>query len=178
MWYYLRISIIALSSGYSVIKVQAKRYNRIHTSVLRVPYEDNEFPLEINACIHAKNLQTLMIEIYTSINHLSQSLVRKFHEKECVEYNLSLCKLPTIRSTSFGLESLSFRGSFLWNTHDDSVKNEPTLLAFKNKMQNWSGKEWSCRICRELVTLGCDILYIVIWFFCIVKSWFSIKLLL
>ena len=85
-----------------------KEINRIHTSVPRVPYEDYEFPLEIlltrsgNACIHMKNLQTLMIEIYTSINHLSQSLVRKFHEKECVENNLSLCKLPTIRSTSFG----------------------------------------------------------------------------
>ena len=54
------------------------------------------------------------------------------------KYNLrtkNLCKLPTIRSTSFDLESLSFRGSFLWNTLDDSIKSEPTLLAFKNKIK-------------------------------------------
>ena len=60
------------------------------------------------------------------------------HEKKCVEYNLrtkSLCKLPTIKSTSFGLESLSFRGSFLLNTLDDSIKNEPTLLALKNEIR-------------------------------------------
>ena len=82
-----------------------------------------------------------MIEIYKSINHLSPSLVWEFHEKKCVEYNLrtkNFVKLPTIKSTSFGLESLSFRGSFLWNTLDDSIKNEPTLLAFKNKIKMWS----------------------------------------
>jgi len=47
----------------------------------------------------------------------------------------NLCKLPTIRSTSLGLEALSFRGSFLWNTLDDSIQNESTLLAFKNDIK-------------------------------------------
>ena len=50
-----------------------------------------------SVCIHAKNLQKLMIEIYKSMNHLSPSPVWEFHEKKCVEYNLmtkNLCKLP------------------------------------------------------------------------------------
>ena len=54
-----------------------------------------------------------MIEICKSINHLSPSLVWEFHEKKCVDYNLRTKKplqLPTIGSTSFGLESLSIRG--------------------------------------------------------------------
>ena len=75
-----------------------------------------------------------MIEIYKSINHLSPSLVWEFHETKCIEYNLrikTLCKLPTIRSTNFGMESVSFRGSFLWNTLDDSIKNELTLLVLR-----------------------------------------------
>ena len=80
-------------------------------------YEGYECPFEIlltrsgSACIYAKNLHQLMIEIYKSTNHLSPSLVREFHEKKCVEYNLrrkNLCKLPTIKSTSFGVESQSF----------------------------------------------------------------------
>ena len=84
--------------------------------------ENYECPFEIvlncsgSVCIHAKNLQNLMIEIYMSINHVRSSFVWVFHGKKCVEYKLrtkSLCKLPTIRSTSFGLESLYFRGSFL-----------------------------------------------------------------
>ena len=116
-------------------KGASKEINRTHKRVLRMLYEDYKFPFEIlltrsgSVCIHAKNLQKLLIEIYKSINHLSPSLVWEFHEKKCVEYNLrteNLCKLPTIKSTSFGLESLSFRGSFLWNTLDGSIKNELT----------------------------------------------------
>ena len=98
------------------------------------------------------NFVTNFYEILTgSTNHLSPSFVWEFHEKKHVECDLrtkNLCKLPTIRSTNFGLESLSFRGSFLWNTLDDSIKNEQTLLAFKKKIKNWSGKECTCRICR------------------------------
>ena len=58
------------------------------------------------------------------------------HEKKCVDSNLrtkNLCKLPTAKTKSFGLESLYFRGTFLWNTLDNSINNEPTLLVFKNK---------------------------------------------
>ena len=83
-----------------------KEINSTHKRVLRMLFEDYECPFEIlltrsgSACIHAKNLQKLMIEIYQSINHLSPSLVWEFHEKKCVEYNLrtkNLCKLPTIK---------------------------------------------------------------------------------
>ena len=45
---------------------------------------------------------------------LNRGFVWEFHEKKHVEYNLrtkNLCKLPIIRGTSFGLESLSFRGA-------------------------------------------------------------------
>ena len=41
-----------------------------------------------------------------------------------------------------------FRESFLWSTLDDSMKNEPIVLAFKNKIKSWSGKEYTCSIWR------------------------------
>ena len=129
-------------------------------------YEDYESSFEMlltrsgSVCIHVRNLQKLMIESYKSKNHLSPSLVWEFHEKKHVEYNLRtkiLCKLPPIRSTSFGLESLSFRWSFLWNTLNGSIKNGQELLAFKKKIKNWSGKECTCWICRYLTT------YYIVW---------------
>ena len=97
-------------------------------------------------CIHAKNWQRLLIEIYKSINYLRSSFVWKFHEKKCVEYNLrteNLCK----SLQDLGWNHCLFKGSFLWNTVDGSIRNEPTLLAFKNKIENWSGKQCTCRIC-------------------------------
>ena len=135
-----------------------KEIDRTHNCVLRMLYEDYECSLEIllassgSVCVHVKNLQKLMTEIYKSTNHLSPSLVWDFHEKKHVEYNLRtknlFCRLPKIRSTSFGLELPSLRGSFLWNTLDESIKNEETFLAFKKKTKTWSGKECTCRIFR------------------------------
>ena len=43
----------------------------------------------------------------------------------------NLGKLPQIETQGYGQESLSFRGSLLWNTLDDNDKNEPTCLLSK-----------------------------------------------
>ena len=79
-----------------------------------------------------------MTEIYKSMNYLNPLLVLEFHEKKHVTYNLrtkNLCKLPQTKTEGFGQESLSFRGSCVWNTLNDSVKNEPALLAFKKRIK-------------------------------------------
>ena len=78
-----------------------------------------------------------MTEILKSMIYLSHPLVCEFHEKKHVAYNLriqNLCKLPSIKTTNFGLESLSLGGSFLWNTLDDSINHEPTLSFFKKRI--------------------------------------------
>ena len=75
-----------------------------------------------------------MTEIYKSMNQLNPSLVWEFHEKKHVTYDLrikNLCKLPQIKTQGYGQESLTFGWSFLWNTLDDTIKNQPTLTAFK-----------------------------------------------
>ena len=54
---------------------------------------------------------------------------------------------------------------FLWNTLDDSIKNEPTLQAFKHKIKMWSGKECICRSIYIFVFFVYDILHIVLLFF-------------
>ena len=38
---------------------------------------------------------------------------------------------------NFGLDSLFFRGSFLWNTLDDSIKGGKTLACFQKKICKW-----------------------------------------
>ena len=87
---------------------------------------------------YLKNLQRLMTEIFKSVNHLNPQLAWEFRGKKHGEYNLriqNLCKLPSIKTTNFGLESLSLGGSLLWNTLDDSMKRKPTLACFEAKNQ-------------------------------------------
>ena len=111
-----------------------KEIDRTHKHALRILYKDYESRLETLLArsgsnsidsIHIKDLQKLMTETYKYMNHLNPSIVWEFHEKKPITFNLriqNLCKLPTIKTLGFGLDSLPFRGSFLWNTLDDSIK--------------------------------------------------------
>ena len=130
-----------------------KEIDRTHKRALRILYKEYECPFQtlLSFCIHVRNLQKLMTEIYKSMNHLNPSLIWEFHEKKHVSYNLriqDLCKLPQIKTQGYGQESVSFRGSLLWNTLDDSVKNEPTLSAFKKRIKDWAGDSCTYKICR------------------------------
>ena len=94
-----------------------------------------------------------MTEISKSMNHLNPSLVWEFHEKKYVTYGLriqNICKMPRIKTQGYGQESLAFEGRItgLWDTLDDTIKNQPTLAAFKKRIKNWAGNKCTFKICR------------------------------
>ena len=59
-------------------------------------------------------------------------------------------KLPKAKKMSYGVESVSFSGGFLWNNLDDSIKQEPTLAHFKNRIKSLAGDQSTCRICQKV----------------------------
>ena len=48
----------------------------------------------------------------------------------------ALCRLPSAQSHRYGLNSLSFRGSLLWNALEDELKRAETLRSFKRGSKN------------------------------------------
>ena len=73
----------------------------------------------------------------------------EFFVKKDAQYNLrtkELCKLPLVSSQSYGLNSLSFRGSLLWNTIDDEIKLSTSLEKFKKEIRSWNGISSTCFI--------------------------------
>ena len=120
-----------------------KQIDRTHKCALQFLYNDYESSIEAlltrngNNNIHVNNLQKLKIEIFKSMNELNPPLIWEFHERKHVTYNLriqNLYKLPSEKTMNFGLDSMSFRGSLLWNTLDDSIKREKTLACFKKRI--------------------------------------------
>ena len=131
--------------------------NRTHKRTLRILYRDYESTFEEHLerdntkTTHTKNLQKLMIEVYKSLNHLNPEYIWDFFVNKDVQYNLrtkELCKLPSVSSQSYGLNSLSFRGSLLWNTIDDEIRLSPSLEKFKKKIRSWNGISCTCFICN------------------------------
>ena len=68
-----------------------------------------------------------------------------------VKYNLrtrDLLQIPAANSTTFGIDSIKFRGSLLWNSIPDLIKRVSSTAIFKSNIRNWSGEECHCNICR------------------------------
>ena len=59
-----------------------------------------------------------------------------------------LCRLPKAQKNRYRLDSLSVRGSLLWNTLKDEVKRASTLTEFKKSIVKWDGKSCIRLICK------------------------------
>ena len=137
-------------------KVANNEINRTHKRALRTLYRDYESTFEElldrgdTKTTHKKNLQNLMVEIYKSMNHLNPEYMWDFFVKKDVPYNLrtkELCKLPSVSSQRYGINSLSFRGSLLWNALSDDLKLTTSLVKFKQEIRCWDGNICTCYIC-------------------------------
>ena len=138
-------------------KAANNEINRTHKRALRILFKDYDSSFDEllekseSVKIHVQNLQKLMIEIYKTMNKLNPSYIWEFHEEKVVKYDLrtkNLCRLPKTLTTKFGIETLSFRGSLLWNTLGDQIKALPSVAAFKRAIKHWPGEKCNCRICK------------------------------
>ena len=114
--------------------------NKLHKRVLQIQllrfdlsFEDL---LEYSGVvtIHTKHLQFLLIEIFKSLNKLNPSFMWNLFEKKTTKYNLKsvdTLKLQTTNTRKFGLNSIIFRGSILWNNIPNDIKTSKNLCEFK-----------------------------------------------
>ena len=134
-----------------------KKIDSLHKRVLRLLYDDytsnyKELLLKDDSvCIHVRNLQFLMTEIFKTIHDENPHFMREVFVREDTRYNLRSefrLKVPHVNSSTYGLHSVSFRGSQLWNTLTNHFKNLPSVSAFKNKIRDSDGSGCNCNTCN------------------------------
>ena len=77
-------------------------------------------------------------------------LLWEFFNKKVLPYSLrinNLIQLPSTRTKKYGSESLSFRGSIIWNQLPNQYKAAKTDNEFKIKFKSRKESECNCRIC-------------------------------
>jgi len=100
--------------------------------------------------ILVKNLNNLMLEVFMTLNYLNPSYLWDLFNVKQVEYNLrtkNLVVLPQIKTQTYGANSITFRGSILWNALTDDVKGCTNMTAFKRKVIGWRGESCNCKLC-------------------------------
>ena len=138
-------------------KTAKDRINRVQKRVLRILLHDHESTLEALLAkndeidILTQNLRVLMIEIYETLNNTTPPIMQKYFIRKDVNYDLrtrDLLQIPAAKSITFGIDSIKFRGSLLWNSTPDVIKRASSAAFCRKGMPNWNGEECNCKICR------------------------------
>ena len=83
--------------------------------------------------------------------NINPEFMWEFFNKNPIQYNLrkrNIVYLPPARSSSYGVNSLAFRGSLLWNSLPRNVKQNHNLEEFKLKLRNLGNIHYTCVVCR------------------------------
>ena len=122
---------------------------------LRVLFDDHDTPFaellgrSDERTVHVQNLQRLMIEIYKTLHHRNPVFLSEIFQRREIRYNLRIkdtVLLPSTSTVAFGMNSISFRGSILWNNIPDVIKSSVTIASFSQKIKIWAGEECNCKL--------------------------------
>ena len=135
--------------------------NNIHHRALSIVYNDYissfESLLEKSGSfsIHHKNIQLLAIEVYKTINGLSPLLMSDIFVNKSNRYNLrsgQTLKTFIPKTSNYGVESVSYLASKIWNLVPIEIKNSKSLEIFKNKIKIWKPTSCPCRLCKLYIS--------------------------
>ena len=103
--------------------------------------------------IHETHLGFLAIEIFKTCKGLNPEFLQTLFVRKQLGYNLrrgNLLSLPRATTTSFGTSSFIFRGSLLWNSLPNQIKDCTSVHSFKSSIRNLNLSELcGCRICKK-----------------------------
>ena len=130
---------------------------KLHKRALQIVHEDftssyDDLRVKDNsATIHVRNLQFLMTEIFKTIHDENPQFIKEIFVMEESCYNLRFkfrLHVPRVSITKYGLETVSFRGSQIWNALPDDFKDPECVSSFKRKIKTWNGLSCKCHICN------------------------------
>ena len=92
-----------------------------------------------------------MVEIYKTLNKDNPELLWDLFKTKSTNYNLrnkTLLDLPKAASTTYGTNSLAFKGGLIWNTLPNYIKSSSSLKIFTKQIKLWNGENCTCKICK------------------------------
>ena len=140
------------------LKANNINIDKIQRRALSVVYQN--FTLNLNDLLnlsggvtfHIKFIRKLLEEIFKSINNLSPPFMSELFVPKCSGYDLRRGQqlvLPPTKTVKFGMQSLSFSGSLIWDRLPKNVKDSPTLNVFKRKLKLLPDTFCTCLLCRS-----------------------------
>ena len=106
-------------------------------------------------CIHYKNIQSLAIKLTKVKYTISNSLILDIFPLRSVDYNIRTQTdflKPSTNTTTYGLKSLIFFTSKVWDIVPDEIKSSSTVEIFENRIRKWWPTYCDYYICRTYIS--------------------------
>ena len=100
------------------------------------------------------SLKTMAVEIYNILNGMDPKYLLALFSKGLTPYNLrddNKLIQPLKRTTTYGIKSLAYYGTHLWNSLPHDIKGALTLNNFKTLLRKWVGPTCGCSVCEMII---------------------------
>ena len=95
-----------------------------------------------------------MIEMFKTKVNISPPFMKEIFCERTVTYNLrnnNEFLLPRVRTTSYGSETIKYRGQRLWLSLPQHIRDAQSIIEFKKQIKSWNGADCTCRLCRTFI---------------------------
>ena len=100
--------------------------------------------------IRLSNVHKLATEMYKCMNDMNPQYFKTMFQTKRTEYHLrdsDLLVQPRVRTSTFGLKSVTYFGPKLWNMLPSEIKSAATVGSFKLRLSMWKGPSCQCHLC-------------------------------
>ena len=135
----------------------SKKIEHIQERALRFIYDDDvsnyEQLLEMSKLpsLKIRRLRLMGIQTFKMLNKNSpvylHDLINKKNNMYSFRYR-NTAEVPRVRTTKYGLHSLRYAATKLWNDLPNEYREDMSLDHFKNLMNKWGGEVCKCNFCK------------------------------
>ena len=135
--------------------------NSIHERALRIAYNDQSSSFtellqqDKSTTIHQLNIQKLLMEIYKTINGMNPTFMKEIFCTRESSHNLRTSHFELIRpnTNKYGTDTITFKGSSIWNSLPKDAKNCISVPSFQQTIDNNQEIRnlCNCRLCTEFI---------------------------
>ena len=133
--------------------------NRIHERALRIAYNDyiSDFDSLLKkdntVTIHQRNIQTLAVEIYKSLNELGPKLMNEilYLKENTPNTRKQQLVYPNPHTVTYGLETFGYKAAHIWSSLPNDIQKTNNINIFKEFISSNCSKLCNCNICTTYV---------------------------
>ena len=133
--------------------------NRIHERALRIAYNDYDsdskklLENDNSVTIHQRNIQTLILEIFKTLNNLNPTFMKEIFCLKVLNYSTRKQNLiyPNPHTVAYGLESFGYQACKLWEKIPYEIQQSDSVSTFKNALTKHCENICNCKLCKSYI---------------------------